>query len=735
MLLHEKFDSLNISQKKAIAVPTDRACIVLAGPGTGKTTVLSYRVAFLLQKNILPYNILALTFTNKASYEMKQRIKILGGELANKVTSLTFHAFGKNVLHTMIHHLGYPNHFAIYDQEESKSLIKKIVKELQYDPKRYPAQLVLRKISDAKTSFLTADDYAQEEQLLEEDKRKQMSGIYKIYKEYEKKCKKIGAVDFDDLLWLTWQLFSQFPNCLDHFQQRYTYILVDEFQDTSSIQYEILVMVNKKKNLFIIGDNDQSIYAFRKAKIENIYRFKRDFPNHIFISLEENYRSTPNILQAANYLIQNNKQAFTKKLFTKKKKGDDIQFYKAKNGLAEVRWVINTITKIRNKETIPYKDIAILYRTNHQSILFEKGFSQAQIPYHLVGGYSLFKKKEVKDLLAYLRLLVHPEEEQAFRRIINFPKRGMGEVFMKKLDQICQKEELSLWEALRSSKSSFSSRLQKEIEEFIRSIEQHKQKLYKESMATVSNSIITMLIEKEAYPKLPGLDNNPKEENLKTLLGTLKGFEEDSCHSSSQACLISFLQDVSLLTSDEEKKEQKDAILLMTVHSAKGLEFPYVFLVGMEERLFPSSQAFTLQKEMEEERRLCFVGITRAKKFLALTCAEKRYLFGREKVASPSRFIKEMKLLPDFIEVSKLKKSNNFIDKKWKKLYKSSRFTYQKEEESWPTGSQIIHPIFGKATLLEYIDEPYGKKVKLDFIHHGLKTILLSRTKLRKIEN
>ena len=649
-------NTLNDSQRQAVE-NTEGPVMVIAGAGSGKTRVLTYRIAHLINKGVDPFNILSLTFTNKAAQEMKERIgKIIGGQEARNIWMGTFHSVFSRILRNEAEKIGYPQNFTIYDTQDAKNLIKTILKEQGLDPKIYKPNLVYSRISSAKNNLLSAAAYNKNTTIQSEDRQSAKPKIGEIYKIYEQRCFKAGAMDFDDLLFKTNILLRDHPKVLNDYQHRFKYILVDEYQDTNFSQYIIVKKLAAAfENVCVVGDDAQSIYAFRGANIQNILNFKTDYPEAKTYKLEENYRSTQNIVNAANSIIKHNTEQIEKNVFTSNVEGKKIKVHRAATDNEEGKIVANLIFDTQFSFQSKPKDFAILYRTNAQSRAMEEALRRKGIPYKIHGGQSFYQRKEIKDLLAYFRMLLNPNDEEALKRIINYPARGIGKTTLDKIAITANNNQKSIWEVISNLNQyniGINAGAQTKIGGFIEMIKSFTIQLSLKNAFDLGNDIAsTTGILKELYTdKTP--EGISRYENVQELLNGIKEFTETANEEDGDVTpkgMVEFLQDVALLTNvDNETEEDKDKVTLMTIHSAKGLEFPYVHVVGLEENLFPSQMALSSRTELEEERRLFYVAITRAEKAVHLSFATSRYKFGTLMFCEPSRFIEEIG--EDFLE-------------------------------------------------------------------------------------
>ncbi len=643
-------DKLNTVQKQAVTA-TEGPVLVVAGPGSGKTRVLTFRIAYLIEKGVPPWQILTLTFTNKAAREMKERIAKVVGDKANQVWAGTFHSIFARILRVEADKIGYPSNFTIYDSDDTKSVITKIIKDLNLDKNAYNANAIRSRISSAKSNLITPVLYAKNEELMQQDRMNKRPHLHKIYKEYTARCKKAGAMDFDDLLYRLFELFQRNPdNVLDKYREKFKYLLVDEFQDTNQLQYAIIrKLVNYDKsprNICVVGDDAQSIYAFRGATIQNILDFEEDFKTHGIqvYKLEQNYRSTEHIVQAANELIMNNRRQIQKKIWSDKGSGLPINVIKAMTDSEEGKRVADTIIEQKNRMHLKNKDIAILYRTNSQSRIFEEYLRRYNVPYKIFGGQSFYQRKEIKDLIGYLRMIVNPKDEEALRRVINFPKRGIGQSSIDKIAQQAAAEGKTMWETLPTAQ--VGKRAKSSIDDFVGMIKRATKKdetenAYETAYYMARQSGLIDLLKTDNTVEGMG-----RLENFNALLDGIKSFVEDDTVIDTETLpdksLATYLQNIALLTDSDDKTKDGDYVTLMSVHAAKGLEFKSVFVVGLEEDLFPSFMSMDSLDGLDEERRLFYVAITRAEQVLTLSYANSRYRFGKMRYNETSRFLGEI---------------------------------------------------------------------------------------------
>ncbi len=744
--------SLNEPQLEG-TVNTEGPCMIIAGAGSGKTRVLTNRIAHLIDsKGVDPFNIMALTFTNKAAKEMRHRIEGVIGTDARNVWMGTFHSVFARMLRAEAHHIGYPNNFTIYDTDDSKSLIKAIVKEMGLEEAQYKANVVYNRISAAKNRLISWQDYLSNPILTGDDASNMRPQLGNIYKNYALRCFKSGAMDFDDLLFNTDKLFKEHLEVLNKYQHRLHYFLVDEFQDTNLCQYYIIrKLAAVKQNICVVGDDAQSIYAFRGADISNILNFEKDYPDLKIIKLEQNYRSTKNIVEAANSVIAKNKAQLPKNVWTANEEGNLIELIKAVSDNEEGKLVASSIFEEKMQHQLKFNDFVILYRTNSQSRALEEALRRMNIRYKIIGGLSFYQRREIKDLLAYLRFSLNQQDEASFRRIINLPKRGIGLSTIDKIVVAANDHAITIWEVLQNASSFLGGRAAGPIENFVNlikrfSIEIEKQDAY-EAAAEIAKSSGLL---KELYEDktVEGLN---RYENVQELLNAVKEFVEDP--EREDKTLGAFLQEVSLVTSqDDDKDNDPEKVTLMTIHMAKGLEFKYVYIVGMEEDLFPSQLMLSSRSELEEERRLFYVAITRAQRKLFLSYALTRYRFGRLKNCEPSRFLDDIDAR--FIKVSKrlggvesLPNPNyakSFISGMKRTVrsqptkpssYKPSADFAPSDTSNLKEGMKVEHPKFGYGVVTAMDESGANRKAKINFSDFGEKTLLLSFAKLKIHEN
>lgn len=649
-LLNDLLNDLNESQRKAVEY-IDGPSLVIAGAGSGKTRVLTYKIAFLLQQGVKPWTIMALTFTNKAAREMKERIgKLVGQELAQHLYMGTFHSIFSRILRAEAQHIGFTNNFTIYDESDSRSLIKTIVKEMGLDEKVYKPASVHSRISMAKNNLMSAENYARDKELYQADQRAKMPRVGDIFITYVQRCQQANAMDFDDLLTLTFKLFQEHEDIRKKYADRFDFLLVDEYQDTNHAQMRIVMQLCKEKErVCAVGDDSQSIYSFRGANIDNILSFQSRFKGAKLFKLEQNYRSTQSIVEAANSLIKHNSNQIPKNVYSKNDKGESLIYKPAYSDKEEALIVCREIKRIKRQDDCQYSDFAILYRTNAQSRSFEEEFRKQGIPYRIYGGLSFFQRKEIKDVIAYFRLVANPDDEEAFKRIINYPARGIGNTTLAKIATCALDNHVSFWQVI-SSPEHYGLGVNKgtlaKLESFRLMISGFVEKSASMNAFDLGDTIVKESgISADIYKSgSRDPEDLARQENLEELLGGMQSFVEE-CREEGreqEAYLTDYLQGVALLTDlDSKGDDDEPRVSLMTVHASKGLEFPTVFVVGLEENIFPSAIVSTL-RELEEERRLLYVAITRAEKHCVLTSAKNRFRYGKMEFGNPSRFIKEI---------------------------------------------------------------------------------------------
>lgn len=771
-------DQLNEAQKKAV-LHKNGPMIIIAGAGSGKTRVLTYRIAHLMKLGVDPFNILSLTFTNKAAREMKSRIaQIVGQSEAKNLWMGTFHSVFARILRSEAEKLGFPSNFTIYDTQDSVRLITSIIKEMNLDKERYKAKQVLGRISQYKNSLITVRAYYNNPELIETDKSSGRPKLGEIYKAYVERCFKAGAMDFDDLLLRTNELLTRFPDVLAKYQDRFRYILVDEYQDTNHSQYLIVrALADRYQNICVVGDDSQSIYAFRGANIQNILNFQRDYEDVKLFKLEQNYRSSRNIVNAANSVINKNKTKLDKEIWTANDTGDKVKVIRTLSDGEEGRFVASSIFENKMRNQLKSSDFAVLYRTNAQSRAIEDALRKKDIPYKIYGGLSFYQRKEIKDILSYLRLLTNPNDEEALKRVINYPARGIGQTTVEKLTVAADHFNRSIFEILDNLDKielKINSGTKLKLQNFVTMIKSFQVESQKMNAFEIADLIVKKTglirdIEKEGTPEAIS-----RVENVQELLNGIKDFVETQLERGEDVSLSYFLEDVALATDFDKEKDDKPRVSLMTIHLAKGLEFPYVYIVGLEENLFPSAMSMNTRSEIEEERRLFYVALTRAEQQVYLTYAESRYRWGKLIDCEPSRFIEEIDENFVHFEASKQmsKQMNRFIDedifgsvpqdrirfkkpierkpvKRSKKIEKKSEY---KPSTSVPknlkkissagqsanlfdtkltVGNIVEHTKFGKGEVLKIEGSGNDVKALIKFTSVGSKNLLLRFAKLK----
>lgn len=762
---------LNEAQKEAV-LHKDGPSLVIAGAGSGKTRVLTNRIAYLLESGVPASSILALTFTNKAAKEMKERIAaVVGYEKSRYLWMGTFHSVFSRILRTEAESLGYKSNYTIYDTADTKSLLRTIIKEKRLDDKTYKPGEVYSRISSAKNALITPINYINNNQIAHRDQANGKPEIGNIYKTYFARCKKAGAMDFDDLLLNTNILFRDFPEILRKYQSMYNYILVDEYQDTNYSQYLIIKKLGEHhNNVTVVGDDSQSIYSFRGAKIENILNFKIDYPEYKFFKLEQNYRSTKTIVNAANSLIEKNKNRIPKIVFSENDEGENIKVIQAHSDNEESYLIVNEIFEEQYNNQLLYQDFAILYRTNAQSRVFEEALRRRNIPYKIYGGLSFYQRKEIKDLLAYYRVVTNPNDEEAIKRIINYPTRGLGKTTLDKISDIANTNECSIWEIITNLDKypvNINSGTRNKLINFSELIKSFAIKIVDDSAYELALTIAssTGILKDLVSEKTP--EALSKHENVQELLNSIKDFVDSEKEEGLKVSLIDYLENVSLLTNaDSEKPEDKNKVTLMTIHSAKGLEFKNVHVVGMEEDLFPSRMSIGTPQEIEEERRLFYVAITRAERKCCLSYSLSRYKWGSLVSCTPSRFLKE--IAEEYMDMPLIdvkteappEKEDLFTERKaWKKTSKPKftstnsilkpKLTKLAETGNKPinnedfqtddpqkiqSGMTVEHQRFGKGKVLNLEGEFPNTKATVFFVKTGQKQLLLKFAKLKIIQ-
>ena len=642
-------NDLNEAQRAAVEY-IDGPSLVIAGAGSGKTRVLTYKIAYLLSQGMKPWSIMALTFTNKAAREMKERIgKLVGNDLAQHLYMGTFHSIFSRILRAEAEHIGFNNNFTIYDESDSRSLIKAIVKEMGLDDKKYKPAAVHAKISMAKNNLMSAAAYESDAAIFEQNKRAQMPEVGKIFVAYVQRCKQANAMDFDDLLTLTYQLFREHEDIRHKYAARFDYVLVDEYQDTNHVQMSIVMQLcQEKQRVCAVGDDSQSIYSFRGANIDNILNYQRQFQGTRLFKLEQNYRSTQTIVEAANSLIKHNRNQIPKDVFSENAKGEKIQYKPAYSDKEEAAIVAKDVKRIKREDGCQYSDFAILYRTNAQSRSFEEEFRKQGIPYRIYGGLSFYQRKEIKDIIAYFRLVANPDDEEAIKRIINYPARGIGATTVMKIADCAHQNQVSFWEVIGAPEQyglAVTKGTMNKLETFRLLISSFIERAHTTDVYELGDAIIKESGISQDIMSGKDADDLARQENLEEFLSGMSAFVEERREEGrfDELFLQDYLQDVALLTdADSDGDKDEPRVSLMTVHAAKGLEFPTVFVVGLEENIFPSPLSAASLRELEEERRLLYVAITRAEKHCILTNAKNRWRYGKMEFDNPSRFIDEI---------------------------------------------------------------------------------------------
>ena len=770
------FDELNPSQKEAVN-HIDGPLMVIAGAGSGKTRVLTYRIAHMITSGIDAFNILALTFTNKAATEMKNRISaMVPGTEAQNIWMGTFHSVFAKILRHESNKINYPTNFTIYDSNDAKNLIKSIVKELNLDKDIYKPNILYSRISQCKNNLITSEGYISNSTLVAEDSSRKLSELGMIFKIYQKRLFSSGAMDFDDLLLNTFILLRDFPEVLNKYQNKFKYILVDEYQDTNHVQYMIVKrLAAMYENICVVGDDAQSIYAFRGANIQNILNFKNDYPDFKSVKLEENYRSTQNIVNAANSLIKHNKNQIQKNVFSNKSEGNLIKIYKTFSDSDEGYLVSQSIYESHLNSHIAFSNFAILYRTNAQSRSIEEALRKRNIPYKIYGGLSFYQRKEVKDLLAYFRLVINSKDEEALKRVINYPSRGIGATTLQKLVIKANTLNTSIFDIItkvdengrikNQEKAEFNRGTSQKLKNFELLINSFKAQLDKDAYELAEHIAKSTGIMNELHKdKTP--EGVSRYENIQELLNAIKNFVENNISINKDTSLNEFMNDVALLTDqDNEDKDDKNKVSLMTIHASKGLEFPHVYIVGLEENLFPSQLSVSSRSELEEERRLFYVALTRAEETVQLSFATSRWRWGQLIDCESSRFIDEIdekhlewkyqkralnkpksdsnykinipqnrfKKSSNRDDLNKFKKTN-YISSNLKKISQTNRTPVLNDNQKINVGAKVKHDRFGFGKVLQIDTSTGGKKAVIFFENHGQKQLLLKFAKLTILE-
>ncbi len=769
-------EQLNEPQRAAV-LQKEGPMMIIAGAGSGKTRVLTYRIAHIMQQGVDSFNILSLTFTNKAAREMKERIaSVVGHSEAKNLWMGTFHSVFARILRSEADRLGYPSNFTIYDTQDAVRLISSIIKEMKLDRERYKPKQILGRISSFKNNLITVRAYFNNSDLQEADLQASRPKVGDIYKEYVDRCFRSGAMDFDDLLLRTNELLARFPDVLAKYQNRFRYIMVDEYQDTNHSQYLIVrALADRFQNICVVGDDSQSIYSFRGANINNILNFQKDYPDAKTFKLEQNYRSTGNIVQAANSVIDKNKTKLDKEVWTANESGESIKIMRSISDGEEGRFVAQSIWENQMNHQLTNNDFAILYRTNAQSRAIEDALRKKDIKYKIYGGISFYQRKEIKDLLSYLRLLINPHDEEALIRVINYPARGIGATTMDKLVIAANHYKKSIFEIIKNINRidiKITKGTKNKLEGFLTMIQRLQVEVQTKNAFEVADLVVkqTQLVkdlQKDGTPE--GIN---KVENVQELLNGIKDFITDKIETGEDASLTAFLEDVALATDFDSEKDDTPVVSLMTIHLSKGLEYPYVYIVGLEENLFPSAMSMNTRSELEEERRLFYVALTRAEKVAYLTYAQTRYRWGKLTDGEPSRFLEEIDdqfveyLAPKvpesnanrFIDASLFdespskirfqkpiqKKRKEFLDKKEKAPLKTDKSRLKKVSDASSSkinlfdgdiavGNIVEHNRFGKGRVLGLEGKGPNKKAEIEFGTVGKKKLLLQFAKLKVI--
>lgn len=759
-------EELNPKQKEAV-MQTEGPCLVIAGAGSGKTKVLTYKISYLMkEKNVKPWNILAITFTNKAANEMKERVQALVGDAINDIWLGTFHSICVRILRKFIDRIGFDHSFAIFDSSDQKTLIKNCMKELNIDPKLFTEKSILAEISNAKNDMLTPEKY---EEIANGDYRREITS--KVYYLYQKKLRENNAIDFDDIINFTINILTENPDILEYYTEKFKYVLVDEYQDTNKSQFMLVsLLASRYGNITVVGDNDQSIYRFRGADITNILNFEKDFPGSKIVKLEQNYRCTGNILKAANEVIKHNENKYDKKLWTENEEGALPFVFCGEDEYEEASFIVQEINKLKREEYYKYSDFVVLYRMNSQSRAIEDVLRREDIPYKIVGGLKFYERKEIKDIIAYLRLIANPSDNLSLERIINEPKRGVGKTSIENIEKMAAENGISMYQIIKEA-DKYIPRIYNNTREFITVIEELR------TLDVPISELIKQTLNKTGYTKALKDENTVEAEsrieNLEEFLTVAMEFEKEAAENS----LTEFLESISLSSDTDNIEDTNNMVTLMTLHSAKGLEYPVVFLVGMEDGIFPGHKSMDNPEDIEEERRLFYVGITRAEHNLYLTLANKRTIFGSTSYNPPSRFIKEIpkELLDGYEEAFAVReKEDDFADSKYSWNYKKepasnvvsykvnenelSKMTNKQSEFSFRTaesflnnlnkkknsgtvdlskykvGQKVFHKKFGEGIITKLEQEADDIKVDIEFNKFGHKRLMAKFAGLEIIE-
>ena len=724
---------------KSVAGPL----LIMAGAGSGKTRVLTHRVAYIIEQNLAnPWNILAITFTNKAAREMRERVDKLMGEGAEDIWVSTFHALCVRILRRNAERIGYERAFNIASTSEQRTLVKRLLAALNVDSKQYTPRTILGTISNAKNNMVTPEEFASNAKGPYEEV------VAKVYRQYQEELHRNQAMDFDDLIMKTIELFKEFPDVLEYYQNKFHYIHVDEYQDTNEAQYELVTLLAARyRNICVVGDADQSIYGWRGANMENILNFEKDYPDATVVKLEQNYRSTKNILKAANAVIDNNINRKDKTLWTDNAAGDKVHYYRAGNENDEAYYVIKQVQKLRQDQDYDYSDFAVLYRTNAQSRVIEEALLKAGIPYKLVGAHKFYDRMEIQDVLAYLRLATNPDDSLSFRRVVNVPKRGIGTTSVDKLADFATMNNITMLEAARQAgAANIRGKAQGQLLAFADLIADLHDFQMEHNITELTDEILQRSGYKEMLETEKTLENQSRLENLEEFKSVTAEFEKNWMPADEESNMfVDFLSDLALVSDQDDVEEDAPEVTLMTLHAAKGLEFPVVFLIGMEEGIFPLGRATEDDGELEEERRLAYVGITRAEKELYLTNAQSRMLYGRRQINPASRFITEIDtdvLVSEGHKASEIARPAGRRDYPFDRYRKKISFQPGQrienkgtgaEKKAWKIGDQVKHKAWGTGTIIKVTGQGEGMELDIAFPSQGIKRLLASFAPITRV--
>lgn len=724
---------------KSVAGPL----LIMAGAGSGKTRVLTHRVAYIIEQNLAnPWNILAITFTNKAAREMRERVDKLMGEGAEDIWVSTFHALCVRILRRNAERIGYERAFNIASTSEQRTLVKRLLAALNVDSKQYTPRTILGTISNAKNNMVTPEEFASNAKGPYEEV------VAKVYRQYQEELHRNQAMDFDDLIMKTIELFKEFPDVLEYYQNKFHYIHVDEYQDTNEAQYELVTLLaTRYRNICVVGDADQSIYGWRGANMENILNFEKDYPDATVVKLEQNYRSTKNILKAANAVIDNNINRKDKTLWTDNAAGDKVHYYRAGNENDEAYYVIKQVQKLRQDQDYDYSDFAVLYRTNAQSRVIEEALLKAGIPYKLVGAHKFYDRMEIQDVLAYLRLATNPDDSLSFRRVVNVPKRGIGTTSVDKLADFATMNNITMLEAARQAgAANIRGKAQGQLLAFADLIADLHDFQMEHNITELTDEILQRSGYKEMLETEKTLENQSRLENLEEFKSVTAEFEKNWMPTDEESNMfVDFLSDLALVSDQDDVEEDAPEVTLMTLHAAKGLEFPVVFLIGMEEGIFPLGRATEDDGELEEERRLAYVGITRAEKELYLTNAQSRMLYGRRQINPASRFITEIDtdvLVSEGHKASEIARPAGRRDYPFDRYRKKTSFQPGQrienkgtgaEKKAWKIGDQVKHKAWGTGTIIKVTGQGEGMELDIAFPSQGIKRLLASFAPITRV--